>query len=155
MPQSSQSGDSLFEVLKAQPMHQSEAVREASEVFLLSMLNFYANFPTLAGCEQITAKDELSEETPGSPNINLASQGSGTVVDDDGDDDRLYFIYNSTSVFSFDHFERNGGMNPSHWVCVELNGRVAADLPLCNRQICASHDKGLHGQVRVGLQPKL
>ncbi len=110
-PNAQAPGDSLFEVLKSQPVHQSEAVREASEVFLLSMLNFYANFPTLAGCEQITAKDELEEVAPGSssPSVNLASQGSGTVVDDDGDDDGLYFIYNSSSVFSFDHFDRNGG----------------------------------------------
>ena len=44
------------QALKNQPAHGSELVRESAEVFLLTMLNFFANFPTVAGCEQIISR---------------------------------------------------------------------------------------------------
>jgi hypothetical protein len=51
------------QALKNQPAHGSELVRESAEVFLLTMLNFFANFPTIAGCEQIISRGKTHTRT--------------------------------------------------------------------------------------------
>jgi hypothetical protein len=91
--------EALFESLKNQPVHRSEMIREAAEVFLLSMLNMYSNFPTLAGSAQVTSKE--LEEMLGPSNKIVSTLNTD-------EDNTLYFIYNSLSLFALRQFEDNG-----------------------------------------------
>ena len=104
-------GGLLFDSLQKNPAHGSVKVREAAEVFLLTLLTHYNNFPTVAGTEQIS------------------SWTSPKDIDESGPD-LLYFIWNGSTILSFQEVDGNSGFPYVRITARTYTGKYVWDLSL-------------------------
>eukprot|EP01087_Luapelamoeba_hula_P001339 TRINITY_DN1108_c0_g1_i2.p1 TRINITY_DN1108_c0_g1~~TRINITY_DN1108_c0_g1_i2.p1 ORF type:complete len:963 (-),score=110.16 TRINITY_DN1108_c0_g1_i2:2923-5697(-) len=84
--------ESMLESVKSPPAHKSDLIREAAEVFLLTLLNHFKNFPTIVGSEQVTCHPaEYSGDKKKSIEPAEAT-GENTI----------FFIYDTLYIYAFE-----------------------------------------------------
>lgn len=101
----------LFDQLQKTPAHGSPKIREAAEVFLLTALTHYNNFPSIAGAEQISSWTSPKDI-------------------DESDADLLYFIWHGSTIISMQEIDSPTGRAVVRIVARNYTGKYVWDVSL-------------------------
>jgi hypothetical protein len=90
----------LFAALKAAPAHKSTVIREAAEMFLVTLMSQHTNFPSLVGPEQLVSRRNTEK---GAGTV----LGSSEEVPADEESRTVHFLYQHNVVYSLSQLPKD------------------------------------------------